>query len=110
MTIARQSSKAVVSAAVTFFFIISSVRLNACMARLWFRVWKRLLLQILIEPFDGELDRLLARRAGGTGQEAKRVVKYIFIFLRAGYYTHKRFVLGGEECAPPFTSRSVVAH
>src|SRR5262245_42815921 len=63
MTIARQSSKAVVSAAVTFFFIISSVRLNACMARLWFRVMKRLLLQILIEPFDGELDRMLARRA-----------------------------------------------
>src|SRR5215510_2797448 len=76
MTVARQSSKAVVSAAVTFFFIISSSRLNACMARLWFRVWKahlrqeppstvmkRLLLQILIEPFDGELDRLLARRA-----------------------------------------------
>ena len=26
----------------------------------------------------------------------------VFIFLRAGYSTHKRFVLGGEECARPF--------
>jgi hypothetical protein len=34
----------------------------------------------------------------------------IFILLRAGYSTHKRFVLGGEECARPFPSRSVVAH
>jgi len=25
-----------------------------------------------------------------------------FIFLCVGYSTHKRFVLGGEECAAPF--------
>jgi hypothetical protein len=36
--------------------------------------------------------------------------KDTFILLRAGYSTHKRFVLGGEECAPPFPCRSVVAH
>ena len=33
-----------------------------------------------------------------------------FIFLRAGYSTHKRFVLGGEECAAPFSSKTVVAY
>src|SRR5215467_8254476 len=34
----------------------------------------------------------------------------VFIFLRAGYSTHKRFVLGGEECAAPFSSKTVVAY
>src|SRR5215471_5774988 len=33
-----------------------------------------------------------------------------FIFLRAGYSSHKRFVLGGEECAAPFSSKTVVAY
>jgi len=33
-----------------------------------------------------------------------------FIFLRAGYSTHKRFVLGGEECAPLSSSKTVVAY
>src|SRR5262245_59157516 len=33
-----------------------------------------------------------------------------FIFLRAGYSTHKRFVLGGAGCAAPFSSKTVVAY
>jgi hypothetical protein len=32
-----------------------------------------------------------------------------FIFLRAGYSTHKRFVLGGEECAAPFAGKTFVS-
>src|SRR5262249_30662626 len=31
-----------------------------------------------------------------------------FIFLRAEYSTHKRFVLGGEECAAPFSSETLI--
>jgi hypothetical protein len=34
----------------------------------------------------------------------------LFILLRAGYSTHKRFVLGGEQCAIPFSSNTVVAY
>jgi Mg2+/citrate symporter len=34
----------------------------------------------------------------------------VFILLRAGYSTHKRFVLGGEECAAPFSGKIVVAY
>ncbi len=41
----------------------------------------------------------------GDGWSAPRV-----IFLRAGYSTHKRFVLGGEECAPLSSSKTVVAY
>jgi hypothetical protein len=33
-----------------------------------------------------------------------------FIFLCARYSTHKRFVLGGEEFAAPFSSKTVVAY
>src|SRR5215813_5160756 len=32
-----------------------------------------------------------------------------FIFLCAGYSTHKRFVLGGEECAAPFVGNTLVS-
>src|SRR5215470_15544336 len=32
-----------------------------------------------------------------------------FIFLCAGYSTHKRFVLGGEECAAPFAYKTLVS-
>jgi hypothetical protein len=32
-----------------------------------------------------------------------------FIFLCAGYSTHKRFVLGGEECAAPFACKTLVS-
>ena len=31
------------------------------------------------------------------------------IFLCAGYSTHKRFVLGGEECAAPFACKTLVS-
>src|SRR4029434_10447227 len=34
----------------------------------------------------------------------------IFTFLRAGYSTHKRFVLGGDECAPLSSSRTAVTY
>ena len=33
----------------------------------------------------------------------------LFIFLCAGYSTHKRFVLGGEECAAPFAYKTLVS-
>src|SRR5215510_7219581 len=33
----------------------------------------------------------------------------IFIFLCAGYSTHKRFVLGGEDCAAPFACKTLVS-
>jgi hypothetical protein len=33
----------------------------------------------------------------------------LFIFLCAGYSTHKRFVLGGEECAVPFAGKTFVS-
>src|SRR5215813_282992 len=33
----------------------------------------------------------------------------VFIFLCAGYSTHKRFVLGGEECAAPFAGKTLVS-
>jgi Mg2+/citrate symporter len=48
---------------------------------------------------------IVAALVGGFGLKTG-----VFIILRAGYSTHKRFVLGGEECVPPFPSRSVVAH
>src|SRR5262245_17811243 len=32
-----------------------------------------------------------------------------FIFLCAGYSTHKLFVLGGEECAAPFACKTLVS-
>ena len=38
------------------------------------------------------------------------VAAHSFTFLCAGYSTHKRFVLGGEECAAPFSSKTVVAY
>ena len=31
------------------------------------------------------------------------------IFLCAGYSAHKRFVLGGEECAAPFAYKTLVS-
>src|SRR5262245_14732456 len=40
----------------------------------------------------------------------KRTVNLIFILFRAGYSTQKRFVLGGEECAAPFSGRTLVAY
>jgi hypothetical protein len=44
-----------------------------------------------------------------TNYESDRI-QHHFIFLRAGYSTHKRFVLGGEECAAPFSGNTFVAY
>jgi hypothetical protein len=37
------------------------------------------------------------------------IQRHNFIFLCAGYSTHKRFVLGGEECAAPFACKTLVS-
>jgi len=39
----------------------------------------------------------------------KYVGGHNFIFHCAGYSTHKRFVLGGEECAAPFACKTLVS-
>ena len=35
--------------------------------------------------------------------------EFPFIFLCAGYSTHKRFVFGGEECASPFAYKTLLS-
>jgi predicted nucleic acid-binding protein len=65
-------------------------------------------------------DNLLARAAAFSPEEANQVIEDYasliklarpeIILPRAGYSTHKRFVLGGEECAAPFSSKTVVAY
>jgi hypothetical protein len=42
-------------------------------------------------------------------RDSKAYGVILFIFLRAGYSTHKRFVLGGEECAAPFAGKTFVS-
>jgi hypothetical protein len=45
----------------------------------------------------------------GKGVVAEKRITFRFIFLGAGYSTHKRFVLGGEECAAPFACKTLVS-
>jgi len=48
--------------------------------------------------------------AGGANDPDPILAVMFFILLSAGYSTHKRFVLGGEECVIPFSSKTVVAY
>jgi hypothetical protein len=70
--------------------------------------------EINVKPKDGKRALKLAGRKGRTQlvhllEKQARKNRSVFIFLCAGYSTHKRFVLGGEECAAPFVCKTLVS-